>query len=398
MAVHGIFSRGPEWKRVRSFVQTDLLSPQASQRYLPAALEAAEFISKGAPHHDDMNYYLNVASLDMFSNIMLGVLSRASDPTVSGDPLDPVLATAMTEALRLNSLLSQSPYEAIMAKLGFKTQMYKDFEQNFATSVDITTKKSNLLAAARSNGTLTPAQERCYVNQALERQLIDNGTITPDEALSIAGGLLAGGVDTTGGVLSWRLLHVASHPEAQDRIYKEISKHLSSDGKLTEEAVAPANAPFLYACMRESHRLANTNQLTPLKKFDQEITVHGIDLPAGSVVALDSYSTGVDPDLVDEPMEFKPQRFLKDAVMGRKGTPSEVVDHVFFSGPFSQGARKCPGSRVANLETVALLAQLVLDWEMAIPSIQHWTEVPYDLGTLTTAHLPQVKFTARSRS
>jgi len=45
-----LIKNGAEWKRIRNFVQTDLLSPASAQRYLPAALEAAESISRGAPY------------------------------------------------------------------------------------------------------------------------------------------------------------------------------------------------------------------------------------------------------------------------------------------------------------------------------------------------------------
>ena len=45
----------------------------------------------------------------------------------------------------------------------------------------------------------------------------------------------------------------------------------------------------------------------------------------------------MDPKIVESPMEFKPERWLKDAVDRRKGTPAAIVDHPFFSGPFSQG-------------------------------------------------------------
>jgi hypothetical protein len=38
-SVSGFVGHGPVWKRVRNFVQTDLLSPGATERYLPIILE-----------------------------------------------------------------------------------------------------------------------------------------------------------------------------------------------------------------------------------------------------------------------------------------------------------------------------------------------------------------------
>ena len=65
--VGGIIDHGPEWLRMRRFLQSDLLSPQAAARYVPAILEAAHFASKGAPafaQQNKMNEYLNLARYD----------------------------------------------------------------------------------------------------------------------------------------------------------------------------------------------------------------------------------------------------------------------------------------------------------------------------------------------
>jgi Cytochrome P450 len=155
--------------------------------------------------------------------------------------------------------------------------------------------------------------------------------------------------------------------------------------------------PYLCAVLRESHRLGNISITIPLKQFPNPITVHGVDLPAGSVVALDTLSQAVDPALVgDDAKEFKPERFLQSAVEARAGTAASVMDHSFFSDPFSQGARKCPGRRVANFEALALLAQLILVWkfELADQSLR-WQDMPYDFHTVLCVTLPPMKFQPR---
>lgn len=46
-----IFDQGPEWKRVRSFFQTDLLSPQAAKHYVPSIAEVTQYASQGVVHY-----------------------------------------------------------------------------------------------------------------------------------------------------------------------------------------------------------------------------------------------------------------------------------------------------------------------------------------------------------
>lgn len=393
-----LIGTGPAWKRMRLFAQKDLLGPKSAQRYLPAALEAARQSSKGAPLHcTRFNEYLNLVSFEMFVNIMLGHLPNVANPS-PGDAIDQEdieFCAAVVAGLRTNSLLMYSPYHKTMVTtLGIETALFKKFDANWLRVYEISNKKVKDLKEVRDTGKLTLTQENSYINQAFNRQA-EQDDITVEEAMSLAAGLIAGGVDTTGNMMRWRILHVAMHPKVQEEMYKELIQQVDGKGQLTEEAMSPSNSPYLHAFMRESHRCGNASPLIPIKRFETEIEVHGVELPPGSVVAFDSYSTGMDPKLVENPTDFRPQRFLPDAVEARKGTPSEVIDNAFFSGPFSQGARRCPGSRVANLEAYVFLAQLVLDWKMSIPSLSHWSECPYDMETLFTPNLPPIDFTPR---
>ncbi|KAL7546599.1 hypothetical protein ACHAWF_009933 [Thalassiosira exigua] len=102
----------------------------------------------------------------------------------------------------------------------------------------------------------------------------------------------------------------------------------------------------------------------------------------------------MNPDLIDDPEEFRPKRWCQDAVEVRKGTRREVVDHPFLATPFSQGARRCPGSRVASNEILVMLSQLVLDWKISSP-ISELRDIEHRQRTTLEAKLPNLKFEAR---
>jgi cytochrome P450 len=262
---------------------------------------------------------------------------------------------------------------------------------------------------------LTDAERQSYANQAFERheeavrlasESSNTTSATPqlltlEEVKMSVVGLLAGAVDTTGGLLAWKLLHIALSESTQATIYAELrqSMHRHQVTALTPECLTSSEAPMLHAALREAHRLSNPVPMVPVKMLEDSVVVHGVTLPPGSVVALDGYTTGVREDIVGpNALDFDPARFLPAAVAARKQQPAGTIDHPFFSGPFSQGARKCPGSRVANLEVTALMAQIVLDWHISVPGVRHWTEVPYDLDAITVPKLPAMEFTRRSGS
>jgi cytochrome P450 len=71
-----------------------------------------------------------------------------------------------------------------------------------------------------------------------------------------------------------------------------------------------------------------------------DIEIHGVTVPKGSLVGFDSYPIGMDPQIVDQPEKFIPERWIGDEPMqARKGTPAEVLDSIMYRDPFSQGVR-----------------------------------------------------------
>ena len=128
-----------------------------------------------------------------------------------------------------------------------------------------------------------------------------------------------------------------------------------------------------------------------------DVNIHGSVIPKDSLFVLDAFSVGMDPEIVDHPFEFRPERWLPDAVKARRGTPAEILDHPYYRSAFSQGSRKCPGSRVASNEVLIMLSQLVLDWKMAMPSeVQSVKDVDYKLSGFIQPIMPQLTFEARA--
>jgi cytochrome P450 len=203
-------------------------------------------------------------------------------------------------------------------------------------------------------------------------------------------------VDTTAGKTAWNLLQLGFNPDIQERLYQEVDRSVQKEGELNANVIDRSQTPLLHAFVRETHRITPAAFINIVKEVQTApVTIHGVELPPGSVVAFDSYNPGMDPDLVEDPETFWPDRWLPEAVESRKGTQKEVIDHPFFSGPFSQGARRCPGSRVANLEVYALMAQLVLDWKLVLPEELKLSDVKSKLETTLLPLWPDVEFVAR---
>ena len=397
---NGFFGRGETWRRLRTFMQTDLLSPQSAKGYVSGVAAAAEIASKGAPKHaDDLNTYFNYCAFDMFNTIMFGELTKVSDPD---SPIDPINLTFCHESVKSLGLLIaqiQDKMEVINAKRGIKTDMYREFAASMDIVYDIAYQKITNFKHLWELRQLNENQKASYLAHAFERQNVEGGNVSAEEMVDIAVLILNASVDTTSTFISWIVVHLALNPDVQQKLYKEVKRNVDEQGgKVCADMLTRAKSPYLHAVTRESQRLTPVHPTTMTKSNSAaDIVVHGIKIPKGSVFVFDNFSVGVDPVIVPDPQTFDPERWLPEAVSARKGTRAEVLDHQFYKDPFSQGARRCPGSRVAVNETLVLLSQLVCDWKIEPPAeVTSLNDIKYELQTLLLPKIPKLTFTART--
>jgi cytochrome P450 len=192
------------------------------------------------------------------------------------------------------------------------------------------------------------------------------------------------------------LVRVGINPRVQEKLYQELSAAVeATEGKLTPDSLAKKNVPYLHACLKENYRLTPPFASAAFKRSSQgEVEIHGEVLPKDSMVMLKNKFN--DPANLEDATEFKPERWMPEAAATRVGTPLEDMDHALFRDNFGQGARQCPGSRVATNEMLAMIAQLVLDYKIVPPSdVKTLEDVKYEMTLLICPHLPAFQFIPR---
>ena len=389
----GFMGRGETWKRLRNFLQTDMLSPQAAKGYIPGMVEAAELASKGAPAScSDLNAYTNRCSFDLFCSLMLGELTMMADPNTGKNPENVEFCNAACRGMEAMMAQMISPFQLVLFNMGIKTSLYKDMATALNKTMEISGKKYD--AFRKKSGSLSEREQNSYLARAIERQAAQDSTVSEQELRQLIDISLMAAIDTTSSLLSWNMTHLALNPHVQDKLHAELMENTA--GRLDANAIQKSVSPYLHAVIRESHRLTPASPITLMKENSlADIEIHGTVLPKGSLVCMDSYSIGIDPMYVSDPFEFHPERWLVEAVEARKGTASEVLDHPFYREPFSQGSRKCPGSRVASNEVLLLISQLILDWKIAAPQVKSLQDINYNLQGLIHPKIPPLEFTAR---
>ncbi|KAK9051229.1 hypothetical protein SSX86_027855 [Deinandra increscens subsp. villosa] len=216
-----------------------------------------------------------------------------------------------------------------------------------------------------------------YVDTLANLQLPGNegdnengGRLSDREMVSLCSEFLTGGTDTTASVLQWIMANLVKHPHIQRMLYEEIvavvgpppSPKKGVEGGLVIKEEDLKKMSYLKAVVLEGLRRHPPAHFLLSHKVTKEVEVEGYMFPKGAAINFMVGEMGLDPEVWDEPMEFKPERFLVNEgvfdITGSKGIKMM---------PFGAGRRICPGSDLALLHLEYFVANLVwyFDWSVA---------------------------------
>lgn len=181
---------------------------------------------------------------------------------------------------------------------------------------------------------------------------IKNG-LTQEEANSETVLQVLAGSDTSAGSIRTALYHLMTHPRVLERLRQEIdSRDLSFP--IVKDAET-REMPYLYAIIRENHRLLPPAPGTAPKVCPPKgDTFNGVYIPPNTEVGISWYGLLRRKDLWgDDSDEFRPERFLGGASPDVLHEREAVVEMVFGHGRF-----KCLGRTIAFLEVPKVLVEV----------------------------------------
>ena len=149
---------------------------------------------------------------------------------------------------------------------------------------------------------------------------------------------------------SWALYCVAKHPQVQELVRTERQ----SLGLDASPAIV-AEQPYLTATCNEVLRLNTVLPTVSGRRLTTSRDFMGYHLDAGVTLAPCEYLVHRRADLFEEPLAFRPERFL-----GRSYAP-----HEYF--PFGGGQRSCLGSYLAPLTIKLVLATVLSKCRLGAP-------------------------------
>ncbi|XP_058730860.1 cytochrome P450 736A117-like [Vicia villosa] len=168
--------------------------------------------------------------------------------------------------------------------------------------------------------------------------------------------MFAAGTDTTYTVLEWAMTELLRNQTVMHKLQDEVRTMVGNRTHVSEEDLVKMN--YLKAVIKETLRLHVPIPLLVPRRCMEDIKVNGYDIAAGTQVIVNAWAIARDPSSWDEPLEFKPERFMNCST-DFKGLDFELI-------PFGAGRRGCPGMLFAIAVNELVLANLVcqFDWKL----------------------------------
>ncbi|XVF82496.1 hypothetical protein PTKIN_Ptkin16aG0053700 [Pterospermum kingtungense] len=192
-----------------------------------------------------------------------------------------------------------------------------------------------------------------YVDTLFDLQLTkEKRELEEKEIVTLCSEFLTAGTDTTSTALQWIMANLVKYPYIQEKLFEEI-KGVVQDGEAKVKEDDLGKMPYLRAVILEGLRRHPPGHFLIPHSVTKDVILDGFLVPKKSVVVFTVAEMGRSSKVWENPMEFKPERFLDGKVFDVTGTKEIKMM------PFGVGRRMCPAYALAILHLKYFVANLV---------------------------------------
>ncbi|KAF3444112.1 hypothetical protein FNV43_RR13802 [Rhamnella rubrinervis] len=356
-------SYGPKWRLFRRNLTSEILHPSRVKSYSRARKWVLEILV------NSLQLQSKVRVKDHFQYAMFCLLALMC----FGDKLDENKIKEI-EAVQRRLLLGIGRFNVLnfwpswLTKILLRKrweellQIRKDQEAVLVPLINAR-KKTKLMSNGKEDHHDEEEAVVSYVDTLLELQLPDEKRKLDDaEMVSLCSEFFSAGTDTTSTALEWIMANLVKHPHIQERLLTEI-KGVVVDGEEEVKEEDLQTMPYLKAVVLEGLRRHPPGHFVLPHAVTEDVVLDGYLVPKNGSVNVTVAEMGWDPKVWEDPMAFKPERFLKDQSDGVYHDIDITGSKEIKMMPFGVGRRICPGSALAMLHLEYFVANLVLKFQ-----------------------------------
>ncbi|XP_026657221.2 geraniol 8-hydroxylase-like [Phoenix dactylifera] len=346
---------GPTWRMLRRVCVREMLGPASLDAVY--GLRRQEVRSTIHHLHSHAGTPIDVGA-QMFLTVMNVITNMLWGGTVEGEERSWVgkefrrLVAEITELLGRPNVSDFFPVLARFDLQGVETQMgvlLERFDRIFEPIIDRRRKVGE-----------GGAKDFLEYMLRMEKEGGDSKTpFTMTHVKALLMDMVVGGTETTSNTVEWALAEMMQKPETLRRAREELDQAVGKDNIVEESHIS--NLPYLGAVIKEVLRLHPALPLLVPHCPSSPCPVGGYTIPEGSRVFVNVWAIHRDPSLWEDPLEFKPERFLDST------NKWDFSGNDFNYFPFGSGRRICAGISMAERMVGYSLASLLhsFEWKLA---------------------------------
>jgi len=202
-----------------------------------------------------------------------------------------------------------------------------------------------------------------YIDTLWDLQLPEEKRkLNEEELVTLCNEFLNAGTDTTSTALQWIMANLVKYPHVQERLVDEIREVLGEREEREVKEEDLQKLPYLKAVILEGLRRHPPGHFVLPHTVTEDVVLNDYVVPKNGTVNFMVAEMGWDPKVWEDPMAFKPERFMNDE--GFDITGSKEIKMM----PFGAGRRICPGYNLALLHLEFFVANLVWNFEWKVPA------------------------------
>ncbi|KAM1054656.1 hypothetical protein ACFX2I_001982 [Malus domestica] len=355
---------GPSWRLLRRNITSEILHPSRVKSYGNARKWVLDILvnrlkTESQSHSEDVASGVRVVDHFRYAMFCLLVLM------CFGDKMN---EEQIKEIERVNRqlLLSFGRFNILnfnpkLTKIIFKNrwrQFFKILEERREVLVPLIRARQTRAKQGSKTDDKDDEFVLSYTDTLLDLELPDGNEkrkLSEGEMVSLCSEFLNAGTDTTSTALQWIMANVVKYPQVQEKLFAEIKGVMGETEEEVREEVLH-KLPYLKALILEGLRRHPPAHFVLPHAVTQDVVLGGHVVPKNGSVNFMVADIGWDPQVWEDPMAFKPERFLGSG--GEEGfdlTGSREIKMM----PFGAGRRICPASGLAVLHLEYFVANLV---------------------------------------
>ncbi|KAL6498422.1 hypothetical protein OROHE_026690 [Orobanche hederae] len=354
---------GPHWRQARKIYMSEVFSPKRLESFEQIRIEERRnlvsrlFSLSGKPVvvRDHLSRY----TLSTISRMVLSNNYFGEDKFPDGVTLDE-LKGMLDEWFLLNGVRNIGdwiPWLDFLDLQGYVKKMKalnKKLDRFLSYVIDDHKARRNAAEKGRHGPVGRDDMVDVLVQLAEDRTL--DVKLTSDRMKGLLQDLLAGGTDTAASTLEWTINEILIHPYIIEKAKEELNRVIGRNRWVEENDFS--QLPYIDAIIMESMRLHPLVTLLAPHCAIEDCNVAGYDISKETMVLINTWSIGRDPNAWDTPKKFLPERFL--------GKDIDILGSNFALLPFGSGRRRCPGYNLGLKIVRTTLANLIHGFDLRL--------------------------------